>query len=208
MVLRIRVLNSADGGDAHSVQVGAGLGGIALEVAVQGALALGDGQLVAGLREMVHADVQVSGLEKFEQPGAKNFKLLHTLREVGGEGALLFFQPRDMGVAEQSNPIGCQLHNLVDRVSEALRGLIGQAVNQIDVDAVESQLARSEEQVASHFEWLDTVYGFLYVGVEVLNTHAETVESETAQSLQVLAGSDARIDLDANFSIGGKGKVG
>src|SRR6266478_10190013 len=40
IILCVGVLNAADGGDAHAVQVGAGFGGIALKIAVQSAVLL------------------------------------------------------------------------------------------------------------------------------------------------------------------------
>src|ERR1700730_5512981 len=39
-VLGVGSLNSADGGDAHSVEIGTGFGGVTLEIAIQGAIAL------------------------------------------------------------------------------------------------------------------------------------------------------------------------
>ena len=57
IVLGVGVFEAADGADAHAVEVGAGLGGVALKIAVQGAIVLGDGEFVVGLGEVVHADV-------------------------------------------------------------------------------------------------------------------------------------------------------
>src|SRR5712692_5963013 len=58
VILSIGVLNAADGGDAHAVEVGARLGGVALKIAVQRAVLLRNGEFVPRLREMVHADVE------------------------------------------------------------------------------------------------------------------------------------------------------
>ena len=43
IVLRVGILDAADGADAHAVEVCARFGGIALKVAMQGAIALRDG---------------------------------------------------------------------------------------------------------------------------------------------------------------------
>ena len=85
IVLRVGVLDAADGGDAHAVEIGAGFGCVALKITVQSAVLLGDGQFVAGLREVVHADVEIAGLEKLEQAHAEDLKFFHTFREMRGE---------------------------------------------------------------------------------------------------------------------------
>ena len=79
MILRVGVFERADGGDAHAVEVGAGFGGVALKIAMQGALLLRSGQFIAGFGEMVHANVQVARLNKFHQAGAENLKFFHAL---------------------------------------------------------------------------------------------------------------------------------
>ena len=58
-----------------------------------------------------------------------------------GEGALLFFEPGHVGVAEQGDAVGSEGEDLVDGVGESLGGLVGQAVDQVDVDAVEAEVA-------------------------------------------------------------------
>ncbi len=90
VILRVGVLNAADGGDAHAVEVGAGLGGVALKIAVQGTVLLRNGELVSGLGEVVHADVEIAGFEKLEQAHAEDFEFFHAFREMRGERALLF----------------------------------------------------------------------------------------------------------------------
>ena len=69
----------ADRADAHAVEVGAGFRGVALKIAVQRAIVLRDGQLVAGQREVVHADVEVAGAEKFLEAGAEDAEFFHAL---------------------------------------------------------------------------------------------------------------------------------
>src|SRR6202022_4178497 len=76
VILRVGVLNAADGGDAHAVEVGARFGGVALKIAVQRAVLLRNGEFVARLREVVHADVEIAGLEKFEQAYTKDLEFL------------------------------------------------------------------------------------------------------------------------------------
>ena len=63
-VLRVGLADRADRADAHAVEIGAGLGGVALKIAVQRAILLRDGEFVAGAGEMIHADVVVARAEK------------------------------------------------------------------------------------------------------------------------------------------------
>ena len=138
-------MNAADGGDPHAVEIGAGFGRVALKIAVQRTLLLRDGEFVAGLGEMVHADVQVAGLDEFEQAGAENSELHQAFGKMRDERALLFLQPGNVRVTEQRNAVRAEADDLVDRVREALRCLVRQAVNQIHVDAVEAQPPRAKK---------------------------------------------------------------
>src|SRR6267154_1356412 len=114
VILRVGVLDAADGGDAHAVEVGARFRGIALKIAVQRAVLLGDGELVAGLCEMVHADVEIAGVEKLEKASAENLKFLHAFGQMRGERALLLFQPRHVSVAEESYAVRRKANDLID----------------------------------------------------------------------------------------------
>src|SRR5882724_9830240 len=150
---------------------------------------------------MIHADVEVAGFKKLEQARAEDLEFFHAFGKVRGERALLFFQPRNVGVAEEGDAIGSELNDFIHRVCEAVGRLIGQAVDQVDVDAVEAEIASGEEQVARHFERLNAVDGFLHFGVKILNAHAEAVEAELAQGFEMLARGDPRVDFDADFGI-------
>ena len=73
----VGALNAADGGDAHAVEVGARFSGVALKIAVQSAVLLRNGELVAGPGEVIHADVEIAGFDKLEQACAENLEFLH-----------------------------------------------------------------------------------------------------------------------------------
>ncbi len=107
-----------------------------------------------------------------------------------------------MRVAEEGNAIRGESKNLIHGVRKSACRLVGKAVNQIDVDAIEAEIAGGEEQVARHLVGLNAVHGFLHFGMEVLNAHAETVEAELAEGFEMLAGGYAGIDLDAYFTFG------
>src|SRR5260370_33407984 len=48
---------------------------------------------------------------------------------------------------------------------------------------------------------LDAVDRLLDVGMEILNTHAEAIETQLAESFKMRAGGYARVDLDANLAV-------
>ena len=60
-VLAVQVADLADGRDAEADQVAVAVGGVALEIALQGRFFLGNGQFVVRQGEVVHADVAVTG---------------------------------------------------------------------------------------------------------------------------------------------------
>src|SRR5438552_3837107 len=49
---------------------------------------------------------------------------------------------------------------------------------------------------------------FLHIGMEILNSHAQAIETEAPQGLEVFARSYSRINLDSNLGAGGKCKPG
>ena len=199
--MRVAVLNPADCGDADAIKIGARLRRVALKIAVQRAVALRNSQLVVVLCEVVHADIQVSGFHKCQQAAAENLKLLHALGQVRHKRALLLFQPRHVCIAEHGDAVRREPYDLLHRVLETLGGLVGQAVDQVHVDAVESQFARVGDQVARHFIGLNPVHRFLHLGLEVLNAHAQPVEAHLAHRLQVRARGHTRIYLDPDLRV-------
>src|ERR1700693_91056 len=100
MVLRVGILKRANGRDAHAVEISSGFCGIALKVSVQGSLLLRNRQLIAGLGEMVHADVEIACFDKLHQAGTKYLKFLHAFRQVSSERALLLFEPGRMSITK------------------------------------------------------------------------------------------------------------
>src|SRR5260370_31791458 len=67
VVLRVGVLNAADGGDSHAVEVGATVRGVALKIPGKIAVLLGNREFGAGLGDMVPRDVEIDGFEKLKQ---------------------------------------------------------------------------------------------------------------------------------------------
>src|SRR5229473_7017409 len=100
MILRVRVAEAADGCNTHPVQVGASFRRVALKIAMQCALFLREGKLVARFCEMVHPNVSVTCFDELQETRAEDFKFLHAFGEKHRERALLFLEPRYVRVAE------------------------------------------------------------------------------------------------------------
>jgi hypothetical protein len=124
-----------------------------------------------------------------------------------GERALLLFEPRDVGVAEHGDAVGRKADDLIDGVSETFAGLIGKAVDEIDVDAVEAEFAGEKNEVARRFIALNAVDSFLDIVLKILNAHRQAVEAHAAEYFEVRAGGDARIDLNADFGVVAEGEA-
>ncbi len=197
----VGIPESADRGDSHAVKIRAGFRRIALKIPVQRAILLRDGKFIAGLCEVVHANIEIAGFEKFQHPRSKNLKFLHAFGQMRREGALLLLQPGHVGVAKQSDAIRRELQNLVDGMREAFRRLVWQAKNQIHINTVEAKLAGGLNEIARQFERLVAMNSLLYLGMKILDAHAEPVEAEPAECFEVRPGSHARVDLDADFGL-------
>src|SRR4051812_47172773 len=111
-----------------------------------------------------------------------------------------------MSVAEYCQPVRTKLEHEVERVLKRHASLFRKSVNEIGIDALETQATRIFEQFPRMLERLYPAHGQLDIPVEVLNAHADSIESEAPQSAQVFERRDARIDFNRIFTIGGERK--
>src|ERR1700675_3747379 len=110
---------------------------------------------------MIHADIEIASFEKSQQARAENFELLHAFREMAFERTLLLFEPGDVSVAEERYAIRREFDDLIDGVGKGFGGLVGKAVDQVDVYAFEAEVAGGLNQASGKFERLDAIDGFL-----------------------------------------------
>jgi len=87
----------------------------------------------------------------------------------------------EVGVSVEGDAVGTQRPHLLDRAREALRRLLGQAVDEVGVDGRVAQLAGALHQSLDHPERLDPVHRILHIGVEVLHADAHAVEAEAPE---------------------------
>src|SRR4029077_6512435 len=90
---------------------------------------------------------------------------------------------------------------------EGFGGLVGKAVDEVDVDAVKAEVAGGLDESASEFEGLNAIDRFLNERMEVLDAHAEAVETHLAKSFEMFAARNAGIDFDADLRVGSESEV-
>ena len=148
LVLHERAAHIADGGHSEAEHVGAGHHGVAHEIALQAACALGDRQLVGGQGEVVHTDGLIAGVhEAFACDGEQG-----ELGVAAGHGrhfdlllmAALIGQVRKR---IDRDSVGPQRDGLGNGPREGLRRLPGQPVDKVDVHAGKAVLPRTRHQV-------------------------------------------------------------
>ena len=109
-----------------------------------------------------------------------------------------------MRVRIQSDPVGPQFGHLGQGAVERLRGLLRQAVDQIDVDRLEPDPAGSLHERKHLLSGLRPVHRLLHRRVEILHAETEPVEAEFGQRVQALLVHGPGVDLDRILTTGGE----
>ncbi|MNF49977.1 hypothetical protein D3C84_312620 [compost metagenome] len=178
------------------------MGRIPLEIALQRAMGAGQCQLVIRQGEMVHADVDITGLGQTANGQFEQLQLAlrrwHVLR---ANQPLRAHHLRQMRITVGSNPVRAQGNDLGKGDVETLHRLQGQAVNQIDADRLELRLARRRDQRINLRFTLLAIDRRLDVGIEVLHAKAQAIEAQLAQRMDLFAADGARVDLDGKLMV-------
>ena len=207
-VLAVGIAHLADGGDAEADHVAVGVGGVALEVALQGAVLPGQGQLVVGQGEVVHADVDVAGGGQASDGELEQLELALRRRHVlGANQALGLEQLRQVGIAVGGDAVRTQGDDLVEGGIEAGHRLQRQAVDQVDAHRFEARLPGGVHQGDDILLALHAVDRLLHVEVEVLDAEAQAVEAQVMELVDLLGGHGARIHLQGELALGGRSEV-
>src|SRR5687768_5723339 len=155
---------------------------------------------------MVHANVAKAGARKALDPRSEDLKFLHSLGNGIRERALLPLEPWDVGIAEHGNAVRLQRNHLVYGFEERVRRLMRKTVDQVEIDGFKSLRATEVEKRLRQLVGLNAMNGFLDERIEILHSHGNSVEAETAQRPNLLFGSDARVYFETDFSIGREGE--
>ena len=88
-----------------------------------------------------------------------------------------------------------------ERTLHRLERLVGQAVDQVEIDAHEAQFAALLDHLAHHLNRLDALHVLLHARVEILHAERGAVEAEAAQRFKRFARGDARVELHRDFGV-------
>ena len=131
---------------------------------------------------MIEADWPVTELH---QGFVRGFRLRQPLRrgwQVGvGDLFLLRAEPGHVRVAEHGDALRPERMRQRHGALDVVGGLLGQAVHQIDVDAVDAEVVEQVDRGFDRLERLDAAGGGLHMGVEVLHAEAGAVDADVAQ---------------------------
>ncbi|MNZ69177.1 hypothetical protein D3C78_874690 [compost metagenome] len=197
-VLAVQVTDLADGRHAEADQVAMAVRGVTLEIALQGRFFLGDGQFIVGQGEMVHADVAITGGGQLLDGALKHFQLFGRRRQVVAVDSPLRHEALgQVGVVEHRKAVGLQADDFFDSAVEVFGGLLGQAVDQVDVDRAELQGARGIDHRSGFLQALQAIDRPLYRRVEILQADTDAIEAQFPQQAHGRPVRFPGVDFDA-----------
>ena len=198
--LAVAIADLADRGYAETDQVTVGKGRVTLEVALQGAVGAGQGQLVIRQGEVVHADIHIAGGSQAADGQLQQLHLALGRRHVfTTDQALRTHQLRQVRVAVSGDAVRAQGDDLAQGHVEAGHGLQRQAVDQVDTHRLELGRTGGGDQGVDLLLALLAIDCGLHVRVEVLHAEAQAVETELAQVFDLFSADGARVDLDGEL---------
>ena len=112
-----------------------------------------------------------------------------------------------MGIGVQRNAVRPQLHHLAQGAGKRLWRLARQAIDQVHVDRIKTNLARLRHESADLFKRLDAVHGFLHIRIEILHTKTQAVKAKFGQGAQARGIYRPGINLDRIFAARRKGEA-
>ena len=101
-----------------------------------------------------------------------------------------------MRVTEHRKPVRRHLDHRFQGFGKAFRSLVRQAVDQIQVDGAEADVARFVQYRLSHVPGLDTVHRLLHFRIHILYAQADTVETQLPEGGQSIFVHFPGIDFD------------
>ena len=209
VVLRIAlpVARNRRGADADQ-----GVGGVfrvALEVAVQPAFAPGHRQPVLGAGEMVDADLLVAVPdEQLSRRLEQREALFGGGQGIGGNEVLPLGHPGHMGIAVKRHPVGREAEHLLHALGDALFGLVGQAVEDVHVQAGDAAGADRLDGGAGFLVALGPADGVLDLGVEILHADGGAVHARCGQRVKARLVDLVGVDLHRKLGAFGQRRHG
>lgn len=202
-VLKVHVSNRRNCRHAESVDGGSGAGAVPLEIAMERLLALSQRELISGAREVIEADIDITGggeallCELPETQPGFGIRQLFPLIEYRLSG----LQPRNVSVAEDREAIGLQVQNGFKGSGKRSCCLERQAVDQVDIDRGEASGAEPGDGLFVQRVGLMTMDRELHPAIGVLDAKRSTAGSQAVERFDLRPGKAARIDLHADLGV-------
>jgi hypothetical protein len=173
------------------------LQGVALEVALQAALALGHRQVIVGQHVVIHADVAVARvLQRGADHLCQHQLFLRFRQRQAIDGALWQEALRQVRIVVAGDAVRAQADHLAQGLAHAAVVLVRQAVDQVEAQGAEAVGAHGLDEVRDLVVGLQPVHGLLHALVEVLDTEADAVEADPLEKRYRRRRYGARVDFD------------
>lgn len=149
---------------------------------------------------MIHADVdEAFGGESFDDHFVDCEFYFSSGKFVALKEFLGWFDPGDVCVAVDCETVWVEREDFIECLFESFDGLVGQSVDEVDVDGLESCIAQPFYGLLGHVHGLNAVYGLLDNRVIVLDADRGAVEAGFVEGLHVIEGEAAWVDFDSGF---------
>jgi len=107
-----------------------------------------------------------------------------------------------MSVTENRNPVGLEVQNTPRARDDALSGLPRQAVNEIEIERPDPELARGERAGLCLFVGLLAADRSLHGGLEILHAETDASDAHWSESVAAIGWKRRWVDLDRDLSVG------
>ena len=142
LVLEIVSARMRDGRHAEAVQIDPFVRAVALEIALERSVGQRQGHGVVRFGEVVHADVDIARTGQLFDGELEQLQFHLGIGQLVLETFLERLDPRDVGIAVDGEAVGRKRQRILQGLSERFDGLVGQAVDQVEVDRLHAAVAQ------------------------------------------------------------------
>ena len=126
---------------------------------------------------------------------------LRTGQSLGRDQSLMLLEMRHMGIAEHGQTVGIQRQHLLDGARDVTFRLIGQPVDQIDIERGDAGSAQAHDRAFGHLEGWIRLIAFCTLPSQSCTPMLARLTPALGQRGDHLVRKPARIDLDGEFGI-------
>ena len=107
----------------------------------------------------------------------------------------MLFHPRHMRITKNRNAIRIKRRSLADIFLQMGKGLVRQAINQIDIDIVDTGVAHKGKGLLHLIQRLHAANRPLHIGIEVLKAKADPIDADFSHNGHKFSGEHPRVKL-------------